>query len=258
MNSRIDEGKILKLENAKMLSSLEWKAQIVQILSTQIQKLKVDMEKGQADLINSQLLVEDQNIEIERLKNELKEGNNPKSTETKPLNDQPMDQQPKTTQFWHNLEENEIAKIKLPKDLESKYACTNARLKQQIYNLQNLIEARKLEKQQKNCLTQEQKMAKKACKIRNLFKAAYNGRINDVRKLIEDGINVNAKYNCGGTVLHAAATKGHFEIVKLLLQYEIKINAQNKFGLTALDIAEVEKHVKVAEILLKNGAKRAL
>ena len=213
------------------------------------------MEKGQADLINSQLLVEDQNVEIERLKNELKEGNTSKSTDTKPRNEQPMDQ-PKTTQFWYNLEENEAAKIKLPKDLESKYACTNARLKQQIYNLQNLIEARKLEKQQKICPTEEQKKAKKACNVRNFFKAAYNGRINDVRKLIEDGINVNAKYNCGGTALHAAATKGHSEIVKFLLQYEVKINAKNKFGLTALDIAEVEKHVKVAEILLKNGAKR--
>ena len=258
MNSRIDEGKLLTLENAKMHNALEWKAQIVQILGTQIQKLKVDLEKGQADLINSQLLVEDQNVEIERLKNQLKEWSLSKSTEIRPQKDQSVAHQPKTTQFWHNLEENEAAKIKLPKDLESKYACTNARLKQQIYNLQNLIEARKLEKQQKIGLTQEQKMAKKACKIRNLFKAAYNGRINDVRKLIEDGINVNAKYNCGGTVLHAAATKGHFEIVKLLMQYEIKINAQNKFGLTALDIAEVEKHVKVAEILLKNGAKRGL
>ena len=83
---RIDEGKILKLENAKMQNSLDWKAQIVQILSTQIQKLKVDMETGQADLINSQLLVEDQNVEIERLKNQLKEWSLSKSTEIRPQN----------------------------------------------------------------------------------------------------------------------------------------------------------------------------
>ena len=257
MNSRIDEGKLLTLENAKMHNALEWKAQIVQILGTQIQKLKVDLEKGQADLINSQLLVEDQNVEIERLKNQLKEWSLSKSTEIRPQKDQSVAHQPKTTQFWHNLEENETAKIKLAKDLESKNAYTNAMLKSRISDLQNLIEARKLEKQQKICLTEEQKKAKKACNVRNFFKAAYNGRINDVRKLIEDGINVNAKY-CGGTALHAAATKGHSEIVKFLLQYEVKINAKNKFGLTALDIAEVEKHVKVAEILLKNGAKRGL
>ena len=51
-----------------------------------------------------------------------------------------------------------------------------------------------------------------------LHTAAFRGRVEDVKLLLERGADPNAKDNAGRTPLHFAAFRGHVEIVKLLLE----------------------------------------
>ena len=282
LNLRLDDEKILKLENGQMIKTLEWKSQIVEILNRKIQKILHDLEKSQFDLKATKI----ENETLKRENGDLKDQNadlkektgklffeDHQLIETKDVKVSDLElnlgyfqknaNYPSSTQFWQKLEENEGLRkqdLKLPKDLKSKNEYTNAMIKNQIQNLQNLIDSRKStdgSKQEKSTLSKEQKKAKLAKNVKNLFKAAYKGRINEVRKLIENGINVNAQFSKCGTALHAAALHGYFDIVQLLLQYEIEVNAKNKFGITALDIADEENHLDIIDILLKHGAKRS-
>ena len=48
--------------------------------------------------------------------------------------------------------------------------------------------------------------------------AAYEGRTETVKTLIDAGADVNAKHNKGRTTLMVAAKKGHTEIMEILKQ----------------------------------------
>ena len=51
-----------------------------------------------------------------------------------------------------------------------------------------------------------------------LIDAATNGDIKNVRELLVNGADVNAKSNRGWTALHEAALYGHVDIVKFLIE----------------------------------------
>ena len=57
-----------------------------------------------------------------------------------------------------------------------------------------------------------------------LNKAAHNGNIQKVIKLLSAGSNVNGKGWDGETPLHNASSAGHLEIVQLLLVNNAQIN----------------------------------
>ena len=87
-----------------------------------------------------------------------------------------------------------------------------------------------------------------------MIDAALNGRVLDVRKLLDSGVDPDSKdeYEC--TALLHACFFGHEEIVNLLLQRKANVNAETKQGNTALRIACDNGRVAVAQLLIDNNA----
>lgn len=77
-------------------------------------------------------------------------------------------------------------------------------------------------------------------------------RYNDIKKLIEDGVDVNAEVSDTGIkALIVAACGGYIKIIKLLLDAGADINAKDNFGWTALHCV---REVDIAKLLIKAGA----
>ena len=92
-------------------------------------------------------------------------------------------------------------------------------------------------------------------KERQLIFAALRGNVGAVRRLIAEGVNVNAQSRIGFTPLHIAAQEGHTEIVRLLIGAEgIEVNTPSESeygnGWTPLHRAAFWGHKEVVELLL--------
>lgn len=87
-----------------------------------------------------------------------------------------------------------------------------------------------------------------------IYNAAKEGILVDVKSLIEQGANVNATDNEGKSALYWASEQGHFEIVKLLIKNKANINIATANGYTPLHLAMMREHYEIAALLIKNGA----
>jgi uncharacterized protein len=90
----------------------------------------------------------------------------------------------------------------------------------------------------------------------SLHKAAYNGDIELVRKILKNNINPDERDSFGGTALHAAMFQKNTEIITLLINYGFDVNAQGlSNGYTPLHDAVWANNLAAVEILLKHRAK---
>jgi len=120
--------------------------------------------------------------------------------------------------------------------------------------------------------------------VESLIEACKAGRLEEVKTLLNQGADPDAKYKEGWTVLMAAADQGYLEVVKILLEKgadpnakdgrtvlsltarnnPIKVlkrlfhmgadpNAKDKLGDTALILAALNGHLEVAKLLLEKG-----
>jgi len=103
-----------------------------------------------------------------------------------------------------------------------------------------------------------------------LYEAAIAGDISRIEELVADGVNVNARDDCGRTALFEASRRGHYESVRSLLTAGADVNAQTgsdlpielqiqqeypcPVGLTALSEAAQRGHARVVRMLLDAGA----
>ncbi|UCC83772.1 MAG: ankyrin repeat domain-containing protein [Gemmatimonadota bacterium] len=87
-----------------------------------------------------------------------------------------------------------------------------------------------------------------------LLRAAYEGRVETVTRLLDRGIDPNAKAEEGLTALMAAASGGHLEVVTVLLDRSADVDAQDVYGATALMVASLEGHADVVNALIEGGA----
>ncbi len=86
-----------------------------------------------------------------------------------------------------------------------------------------------------------------------LVEAIEQGKAEAVKKLIEEGINVNLSRN-GVTSLMLAASKGNTEIAEIILQAGVNINARDDDGCTALHKAVVDQAgTAIIELLMHSG-----
>ena len=76
----------------------------------------------------------------------------------------------------------------------------------------------------------------------------------DVKSLLENGSEVNAKDNSNETALIRASMNGHTDIVKMLLDRGTDVNAKNNYGNTALIRASMNGHTDTVALLLEKGA----
>lgn len=87
-----------------------------------------------------------------------------------------------------------------------------------------------------------------------LIEASLHGHLDTVRRLLDQGADINAKGNTGATALMMACWWGHVDIVKLLLDRGANVNAKGLDGYTALMEAARYGRFEIAELLLERGA----
>ena len=87
-----------------------------------------------------------------------------------------------------------------------------------------------------------------------LMKASYLGDTATVQALLEKGADVNAKMSNGMTALMYASAQGHLDIVQALLAKGADVNAKDNKGTTALMYASAQGHMDIVQALLKKGA----
>lgn len=93
-----------------------------------------------------------------------------------------------------------------------------------------------------------------------LIMAAYLGHTEITRLLLEAGADVRAvDPGMKATALHAAAYAGRTEPARLLIQYGIAIDAQGPYnGYSALHDAIWQNNVETARVIIEAGADLAL
>jgi ankyrin repeat protein len=87
--------------------------------------------------------------------------------------------------------------------------------------------------------------------------AARDGHVNIIKKLLENGSQIDAAQEYGYTALHLAVHNNRAKVVETLLSYEgiaLSINAKNNEGKRALDIAFMRENIALMALLVKGGA----
>ena len=89
----------------------------------------------------------------------------------------------------------------------------------------------------------------------SLVNAARNGNINTVRKLLNNGVNVNEPNKHGETPLYLASERGNTEMVKALLDSPgINVDKADSNRYTPLHVATRKSFSKIVKMLLEAGA----
>lgn len=87
-----------------------------------------------------------------------------------------------------------------------------------------------------------------------LIEACCTGCIKEVKRLLENKVDVNEKSSFGSSALMWAAFNGHSDIVELLLSAHANVDIQDDQGGTPLTAAAFANHLDVVKQLVKAGA----
>lgn len=90
--------------------------------------------------------------------------------------------------------------------------------------------------------------------LEDSWRAALDGNLPALEKVIERGNSPDTSDSNGNTLLMLAARSGSVPAVSYLISQKAAVNRRNKFGDTALMAAALLGHVEVAKVLLANGA----
>ena len=90
-----------------------------------------------------------------------------------------------------------------------------------------------------------------------LLFSAEKGHIQNVKKALHTGGDINSRDYFGKTALIHAVSRGDIELVQLLFKYGAAstLNNKDREGKSALDYAKEYKHEKVILLLKEYGAK---
>lgn len=82
---------------------------------------------------------------------------------------------------------------------------------------------------------------------------ALQGGIHCLRRILREGVDIEAVDNDGQTPLFLAASFGDFTALKTLVQYGAELDTCNDEGFSALLAAASANHDKIVEYLLDEG-----
>ena len=88
----------------------------------------------------------------------------------------------------------------------------------------------------------------------DILDASYFGEIDDIRTLLDNGIDVNTKDRDCNTPLHMAVLGGHTNCVGLLIEKKANVDAVNSEGNNTLHLAVATAPPECIVLLLKAGA----
>jgi hypothetical protein len=98
-------------------------------------------------------------------------------------------------------------------------------------------------------------------KAEQLQEAARKGNADAVKKLLDEGVDVNTKYRYGATAIFYACDHGHVDVVKVLLDKGADLTVKDTFyGFTPLQLAvgpaqkKRPEHTEIAKLLIAKGA----
>lgn len=94
----------------------------------------------------------------------------------------------------------------------------------------------------------------RSSKEKLLFYSCLQGRIETVKLLIENGVNVNADNDGDGTALELACSAGYIDIANLLIENGANINNVSNYGATPLGLAISEHHDEIIKLLIDKKA----
>ena len=86
-----------------------------------------------------------------------------------------------------------------------------------------------------------------------LHYAVVDDDLVEVKRLIDQDADVNAREDGGGSPLHFAAGNGFVAIAELLIARGAEVNASTDEGVTPLDVAISQDHENVAHLLRLYG-----
>ncbi len=90
--------------------------------------------------------------------------------------------------------------------------------------------------------------------LEDAWRAALDGDLPTIQRLIERGASPDTADAEGSTLLSLAARSGHTPIITYLISRKASVNSRNKYGDTALMAASLKGHFDAARVLLANGA----
>ena len=88
----------------------------------------------------------------------------------------------------------------------------------------------------------------------DIFSLARHGHTQELKAILEYGVDPNSKDKTGNTILIVGAQNGNKAVVKLALRHGGLINMTNSMGNTALHFAVEFRYTRLAHYLLQKGA----
>jgi len=94
----------------------------------------------------------------------------------------------------------------------------------------------------------------RGAEIPALHLAAYMGDMEKLKKLLQEGKNVNEPATYGFTALHAATNGGNKDVVEFLISKGAKVDARDTFRLTPLYYAALHSYEDIVDLLVDKGS----
>ena len=111
-------------------------------------------------------------------------------------------------------------------------------------------------KVKKNTKVKYPKVSANSCSVRNLeqlkkslLASSQHGDLEEVKKCVEEGADMDSSDIYGWTALMCAACSGHRKIVSFLIESGANVKLKNNQSKTALDLAKVSRHDKTVKVL---------
>ena len=79
--------------------------------------------------------------------------------------------------------------------------------------------------------------------------AAYQGDLDEVRRLVASGVNLDEADYDGRTCIHLAASEGKEEVVRFLIARDVNTNPKDRWGGTPYDDAKRHDHKSIMKLL---------